>query len=162
MIGEMDRNWLAGVILVVLGLLLLAGTLLGVGGEAVPLAIGVVFLVAYAARRTYGFLIPGGILTGLGAGIVAQDRLNGGHGGEVVLGLGLGFLAIYAIDSVVVGRLSPRLWPLIPGGILTVVGLLSELQGTALQDWINRFWPILLIVAGVALLARTVWSRPRA
>jgi hypothetical protein len=158
----MERNWLAGVILVVLGLLLLAGTLLGVGGEAVPLAIGVVFLVAYAARRTYGFLIPGSILTGLGAGIVVQDRLAGGHGGEVVLGLGLGFLAIYAIDSAVVGRLSPRFWPLIPGGILTVVGLLSELQGTALQDWINRYWPILLIVAGVALLARTVWSRPRA
>jgi hypothetical protein len=157
----MERNWLAGAILIVLGVLLLVGTLFGVGGEAVVLAIGLVFLVAYAARRNYGFLVPAGVLTGLGAGIVVQDRVAGTHGGEVVLGLGLGFLAIYAIDSAVGGRLSPQIWPLFPGGILTIIGVLTELQGTQFGDWITRYWPILLVAAGVLLLARAGVRRPR-
>jgi hypothetical protein len=157
----MERNWLAGAILIVLGLLLLAGTLFGVGGEAVVLAIGLVFLVAYAARRNYGFLVPAGVLTGLGAGIVVQDRVAATHGGEVVLGLGLGFLAIYAIDSAVGGRPSPQIWPLFPGGILTIVGVLNELQGTQFGDWLTRYWPVVLVLIGVALLARTAMSRPR-
>ena len=124
----------AGLLLIGLGVLLFVAMQSGVGPEAIPAVIGAVFLVAYAVTRSYGFLIPGGILTGLGT--------------VVVLGLGTGFLLVAVVDQIVEGVHPARLWPLIPGGILALVGI-SELEGTT---EVLRWWPLLLVAAGVWLI----------
>ena len=139
----------------VTGLLLIAGGLLWVlvantdlDGTVVVPGIGVGFLVAYLVTRRFGLLVPGGILTGLGVGVVvaAQD----GPGEAVVLGLGLGFVAITVLDAVL-GEGQAAWWPLIPGGILTLVGG-SQIAG--IRDIGVYLGPVVLIVVGVLLLLR--------
>ncbi len=113
-------GWLPGVILIVVGVTLFAVQLMHLDADVIVLVIGLVFATAYAATRRYGLLIPAGILTGLGAGILLED--GGARGEPVVLGLGLGFLVIYGIDRLTSGAREPgRWWPLIPGAILTVI-----------------------------------------
>jgi len=137
------------------GLLLIAGGLLWVlvvttdlDGTIVVPGVGVVFLAAYLVTRSYGLLVPGGILTGLGLGLVvaAQD----GPGEAVVLGLGLGFVSIAVIDGVL-GEGETAWWPLIPGGILTVVG---GAQIAGIRDIGAYLVPGALIVVGLTLLLR--------
>ena len=82
---------------------------------------GLAFLATFIATRSYGFLVPGGILTGFGAALVAQDL---GLVDDIGLfGLGGGFLLIPALQ---LATRMPRdggwWWPLIPGGILVLLG----------------------------------------
>jgi hypothetical protein len=99
-------GWLPGVVLIVIGVMLFAVQLLHLEADFIVLIIGLVFAMAYVATRTYGLLIPAGILTGLGTGIRLEDF---GYTREpVVLGLGLGFLAIYGIDAVASGAFGPE------------------------------------------------------
>jgi hypothetical protein len=137
---------LLGLLLIAIGTGLFAILQTGVGAEAVVALIGGALLVAYGVTRAYGFLVPGSILTGLGTGIILQGR--GAPDETVVLGLGAGFLAIAAIDVLVHGLTPARLWPLIPGGILTIVGLSAIPGGQALL----RLWPLALIAAGAWLI----------
>ncbi len=145
----MAGSRMLGLLLIVLGAALLLVLTTGVGGEVLVGLLGVGFLAAYAVTRTYGLLVPGGILTGLGSGIVIASR--GGPDEAVVLGLGLGFVAI-AVVSVLVDTTWPGWWwPLIPGGVLTVVGA-SGLTG--LEDLPAYLVPAALILLGLALLVR--------
>jgi hypothetical protein len=143
----MTAQRIAGLILVAVGLFLLLVAQTPLGGEAVPLLVGVAFLIAYARTRNYGLLIPAAILVGLGTGIVVT--VHGGPDGSVVLGLGLGFAAITAIDRLVHGPREAQWWPLIPGGILTTIGLLILLAETGLAGFVV---PALLVVAGLLLI----------
>ena len=145
----MPGSRLLGLLLIVLGAALLLVLTTGVGGEVLVGLLGVGFLAAYGATRNYGFLVPGGILTGLGAGIIIASR--GGPDEAVVLGLGTGFLAI-AVVSVLAGASGPGWWwPLIPGGVLAVVGAAGL---TGLEDLPAYLVPAALIVLGLVLLLR--------
>ncbi len=146
------RRSVAGVVLIVLGVLFLLVQRLGVGGEAVVALIGAAFLTAYALTRQYGFLVPGGIMTGLGIGILYENRLAA-NGAPVLLGLGLGFVAIYAI-SALRGRMPGDWWPLIPGTVLTVIGLMRAAQATGTLQTIGRWWPLALILIGLYVVVR--------
>jgi hypothetical protein len=145
----MTGQRITGLLLIALGAFLLLVTQTGVGGEAVVLFIGVAFLVAYGVTREYGFLIPAGILTGLGIGIVAAAQEAPGQ--VVVLGLGLGFISITLVDHLVHGDRDAGWWPLVPGGILTAIGVLTLAAETAVARYVL---PVLLVAAGVALLVR--------
>lgn len=145
-----DRGLTAGVLLVIIGLLLLAANWFQVTGAAALGALSVVFLAAYIGTRHYGFLIPGMILGGLAVGVGFQEAGYDPQGGIVVLGLAAGFIGIYVVDAVVRG---PALWwPLIPGGILGVVGTTQLAEGTAAAAQVARLWPLALVLAGVVLL----------
>jgi len=151
-----------GTILVMLGIAFLAMQLLGeAAGSFVLLGLGVAFLVSHAYYGSYGFLVPGGILTGLGLGVLAEEVL--GVGGEpVVLGLGLGFVLVWAVDRLIThkGPETGAWWPLIPGGILTLVGLASLFPD--LSDAVLHYtWPIAIIVLGAVLIARGLRGRNR-
>lgn len=147
------RGWLPGVILIVVGVTLFAVQLLHLDADVIVLVIGLVFAIAYAGSRRYGLLIPAGILTGLGAGILLDDF--GVMGEPVVLGLGLGFLAIYGADLITSGARAPgRWWPLIPGAILTVIAGAESTFGAEGARVIQQGWPILLIAVGAWLLLR--------
>jgi hypothetical protein len=146
-------GWLPGVILIVVGVTLFAVQLLHLDADVIVLVIGLVFAIVFAGTRRYGLLIPAGILTGLGVGILLEDF--GVQGEPVVLGLGLGFLAIYAADSLTTGARAPsRWWPLIPGAILTVIACAESTFGAEGARLIEQGWPILLIAAGAWLLLR--------
>ena len=147
----------AGVLLLGLGLLLLATQFVPQLRaldlwSLFPLVIGIAFLAGYGFARQYGFLIPGCILTGLGLGVLV-DRFVPGLGLPAeasVIGLGVGFLAIYPIDLAVRGRQPGQWWPLIPGGIILFTGLAPAL-------W-KDFWQVapavVLIVIGIVVLVR--------
>jgi hypothetical protein len=143
----MSAERLIGVLLIGFGVLLFLLLQVGVGAEAIPLLIGLGFLTAYGATRNYGLLVPGCILAGLGTGIVVASA--GGPGAAPVLGLGLGFLTIAFIDGLVRRRTGWLWWPLIPGGILTLVGLTSVPETrTAFRIVV----PAVLVVVGLWLI----------
>jgi hypothetical protein len=75
-----------------------------------------------------------------------------------VLGLGLGFIAIWVIALLLEGA-RDRVWPLIPGGILAVVGgaLLIGREAVDLLD----YWGVVVIAIGLLLLWRA-WMGTRA
>jgi hypothetical protein len=151
------RPELPGIMLVVIGVVLLAAQWLEVTGAGVLAAIAAVFLTAYATTRNYGFLIPGMILGGLAAGVGLQESGYDPQGGLVVIGLAAGFFGIFMLD-VFTGH-PDRWWPLIPAGILSIVGSDQLVRGTVVPDTIARYWPLALVVAGVAILMSTLRSR---
>lgn len=150
---------IVGVILIVVGLMSLAATIWGsslIGTLILP-ALGVMFLAWGFWARVPGLMIPGGILTGLGAGILVQQTLlvsasGEVSGGVVVLGLALGFLAIMPLVRLVGGH--TYWWPAIPGGILLIVAvaLLLGPGGVGLLQSMEYIWPIAPIVVGVYLI----------
>jgi hypothetical protein len=147
------RGGLPGVILIVVGAALFAVQLLHLDADVIVLIIGLAFATAFVATRRYGLLIPAGILTGLGTGILLEDI--GVTGEPVLLGLGLGFLAIYGGDFLSSGARAPgRWWPLIPGAILTVIAAAENTFGAEGARLVEQGWPILLIAAGAWLLLR--------
>jgi hypothetical protein len=150
-------------ILIIVGIAGLAAQVLdftaNVGGLVVTV-IGVAFLAAFAFRRTYAYLVPGGILTGLGAGIIASQTLtlvDEQTGGVIVLGLGLGFLSIWVIGAIVhVDR--HHWWPIIPGGILAVVGAALLIGGQAVN--LLDYWGVVIVAIGLIVLWRA-WAESR-
>jgi hypothetical protein len=155
-VGENQRSGVvAGSILIVLGVGLFAINLIqGLGDAAVLFFIGGVFIVIYLYRRVYGFLIPGCILLGLGLGSLGQQTLllndfgGRGLGGLETLGLGVGFVAIYAIDRAYRGATHP--WPLIPGGVLILIGLAQA--SSDLQHLVAVAWPLILVLVGLLIV----------
>jgi hypothetical protein len=149
-----DRGgWLPGVILIVIGATLFAVQSLHLDPNVIVLVLGLVFAGAYAATRRYGLLIPAGILTGLGGGILLEDL--GMTREPVALGLGLGFLAIYGVDLATRDpRGRARWWPLIPGAILIVITAAGGAFGDEGARAVEQGWPIILIAIGAWLLLR--------
>lgn len=149
-----------GVILIMLGLAFLGMQVFDAsGGALVPLGLGVAFMVAHGVYRTYGFLVPGGILTGLGGGLLLEEaRILAGE--PVVLGLGAGFVLIWLVDTLIT-RSGPRQgswWPLIPGGILSVIGIGSMVPDVT-RDIAQYLLPIALIGLGVLVIVRGIKGR---
>src|SRR5438046_9427813 len=92
-----DGAWVGGLILIVIGIVFLAGQFISNASHYVVLAIGLTFLVAFLATRNYGFLVPAGIVTGVGVGLVLRLYEEGRVGsGLLLVSLGNGFMAIWA------------------------------------------------------------------
>ncbi len=154
-----DRRLIAGVALILFGMLTLVATVVNssiVGMSILPL-LGVLFIVWAALARLPALMIPGGILTGLGIGILLSETAFGSASGEtrggiIVLGLGLGFLMIVPLVRLV----SPTThwWPFIPGGIITLVGIGLLIGGAALNvlTFLGQLWPVIPIVVGLYLI----------
>jgi hypothetical protein len=162
--GRAARDQLVfAVVLIVVGALGLATRFWqptpNVGGWIVA-AIGLAFLGTFVYTRTYGYIVPGGVMTGLGLGIVVSQSLTfaggEGEGGAVVLGLGLGFVSIAVIGTLMKLE-QPTWWALIPGGILGTIGTLLLVGGGAVQllDW----WGVALILLGLVVVVRALTTR---
>jgi hypothetical protein len=148
-------------VLIAIGVAFLLGQLLPNAGRFVPLLVGLIFLAVFLATRNYGFLVPGGIVTGAGIGIVLAMEDQGRVGGGLFLvSLGLGFIAIFVLGALFRLR-ENHPWPFIPGGILCTIGLIT-LAGTRYDEAARYAWPIVLIGLGVLFVLRGVLRRPRA
>jgi hypothetical protein len=152
--GARDRATVA-VVLVLAGAILLVAQVTGQWQWGL-LVLGLAFFIAYFWTREYGYLVPAGVLTGIGAGIalVTSGAIpDSDTGGALFLvPLGLGFASIWVLD-----RLFTRAgnwWPLVPGAILVVIGVAVWQGGPALDlvALAGTWWPIVLIVVGAATL----------
>jgi hypothetical protein len=133
--------------LVIIGVALLLINLTGVGGVAIVLLGGLAFLATHVATRSYGFLVPGGILTGFGAALVAEAL---GLVADVgLIGLGAGFLLIPLVQLLTgVPRDGGWWWPMLPGTILVALGIIEYLEGGAA----GLVLPGVLIILGLGFL----------
>jgi hypothetical protein len=155
-----DDRWMGGAILIGIGLLAFIAQYGGplVGGFAL-LAAGLVFLIAGCMGRRAGLLIPGGILTGLGVGVALITGPFAAYSGEatgavMLLSFAGGWVLITLLSAVFTEKLI--WWPLIPGGVLGLVGasLLAGENGIWLLQALGWAWPLALIALGVYLIIR--------
>jgi drug/metabolite transporter (DMT)-like permease len=144
-----DGRWVGGAVLIIIGVALLVGQWVPDVGRYATLIVGLALLALFVLTRNPGALIGGSIVTGIGAGILLEETFPATAGGWVPLGLGFGFLGIWLVGSLF--RLpEARFWPLIPGGILVFVGLAGMGGGAA--DLLRYAWPVVLILAGLAVI----------
>src|SRR5438552_4047067 len=144
--------------LITLGVVFLLGNFIpdrGRGGLVV-LGLAVAFMIGRATTGRYGYAVPAGILTAIGAFIMIQDLqfVQGSRGpGLFFILLGLGFAITY-----VVGARPQAIWPLFPCVILIVLGLVpfgfGLLGPLASFSWIVGYWPAVLVLVGVWLMFR--------
>ena len=137
-----------GLILIVLGVMFLLMQYFEFGPGLFLLLLGLIFLIPYLLTRSYGMLIPGCILAGIGVGLMF-DRPPLGTSVAVPIGLGLGFIAIFVVQ-LIVARAS-HWWPLIPGSILVLVGIAEGIPQA--QTLIEKGWPLVLVLIGLLILA---------
>lgn len=158
-------------VIIVLGVFFLLAQIIPDIGRWIPLLIGLVFLAAFVPKREYGFLIPGCIISGVGVGVVLTGVVDDQWSGSVVLlSIAGGFIAIWVVSVLIriVDRDWPRgpsrdaaralWWPLIPGGILAIVGLVV-LADEGFESDLLRWWPLLIIGAGVVVLVSSLARR---
>ncbi|MGZ3646112.1 MAG: hypothetical protein ACXVCM_19940 [Ktedonobacteraceae bacterium] len=142
----------AGVALMVIGLLFFMDLFIGgnIFGLIALIAAGLIFIVLGVLVRYPGPIIPGGILSGLGVGVLLAQQVFPyvSDGGIITLSMGLGFLIISPLSMAVSG--SRQLWALIPGGFFTVIGisLLIGKVGLDLLSLVGRWWPLAFIFLG--------------
>jgi len=142
----------AGLALVVIGLVALALQYFEGPGRAVVLVLaGGSFVATYFYSEIYGLLIPGGILSGLGLGMLGEWWGVSVRDPNAV-GLGSGFVAIYLIERVY--RHRAHWWPLIPGVILVGSGLGAHFGDVGQILW--RWSPAILVALGIVLVVRAI------
>jgi hypothetical protein len=142
----------AGLALVVIGMVALALQYFEGPGRAVVLLLaGGSFIATYFYSDIYGLLIPGGILSGLGLGMLGEWRHVAVRDPNAV-GLGIGFVAIYVIERAY--RHRAHWWPLIPGVILVGSGLGARFGDVGHILW--RWAPAVLVLLGVVLVVRAI------
>lgn len=145
---------ISGLVLILLGGLFLLTQLFEIpslGLLFLP-GLGVLFLVWGMVTRAGGLLIPGGILTGIGAGVYLMDALpleGDQQGGVFLLAFGGGFALITLLSLFF--STEKHWWALIPGSILAAIGAAVYVGGTALKvlETAGKFWPVVLILIGV-------------
>lgn len=146
--------YVGAAILILVGLFALMANLGGprLGEDAIPLVIGIAFMVAYAFTRRYGYLVPGGIVTGVGGGIWIASLVGASDKGPyAVIGGGLGFLSIYVLDAARSG-LAARWWPIVPGALMLLVGAGTAAQSQGWAQQLGTWSPLLLIALGLWII----------
>jgi len=141
-----------GVGLILLGLTLYAMRYIGELGESLVLLLaGALFVGGYLFTRAYLLLVVGCVLFGLGFGSFGE-RYFYVWGEFSRIGLGVGFVLIYLIALAYQRR--SHWWPLIPGGILILLGLQS--WGKVWRFLLSDGWPLILVIIGVLVLLGTL------
>ncbi len=116
--------------------------------------IGLAFWCIYLLTKgaEWWAIIPGGVLFSVTALLLVEGTLGGGGGAAIMLlGLSVTFGLIYLLPNPH-GRMR---WPLIPAGILLVLGL-ALLGGAVAQ--MTFIWAALLILGGGYLILRALRS----
>ncbi len=147
--------WIGGLVLIAVGVLMLGTYVLPDIGLYVVLALGLVFLAAFVFTRAYGFLVPGGILTGLGIGVALTPYVSQGmmSGALVVGALAVGFAAV-GILAYVLHLDEAHPWPFIPAAILGTVSLFLALDQPDALRWLSVVVAVAMIVGGGWLMLR--------
>lgn len=126
-------------------------------GSAFLGSIGVGFALVYLANRALWWaIIPAGVMVTLGI-VAGFDRFGDGgmeSGGIFFIGLGLTFLLVALLPHRGEERLT---WAFIPATVLLILGFFV---GTGFENYLNLFWPVILILVGIFWVMRNA-VRPR-
>lgn len=142
----------AGIILILLGLSLAGINIFtGLGHNTIQLLLGGLFIAWYFYSNSYGLLIPGCILAGLGlASLGSRHFLYTPHNSQ--FGLGLGFIAIYVIDRLYSGK--THWWPLLCGALIALAALARGAYG--FKEIYRVGWPFILILIGLYIIIKSL------
>ena len=158
---EVRNRWIAGIALIAIGVLVLVAQfskseLLGL--LFLP-GLGLIFLLWGSAVRSVGLLIPGGVLSGIGLGAYLMEGPlsyleDEAEGAVFLLSFAFGWALITLLSALVCREV--HWWPLIPGGIMALIGSALLVGGPALTalEWTGKVWPLILIGLGAYLLLR--------
>ncbi len=143
----------AGVILIVLGAATLLQRWLDIGNYIV-LLLGLGMLVWGSVSHKIGLIIPGGVLTGIGLGILAvQGPWHfpfDGQNAIFLLCFALGWFLITLLTAVFT---CTQWWALIPGGIMALIGgTILVTKGAFRWLDLNLAYAAILILIGLVLL----------
>jgi hypothetical protein len=110
------------------------------------LAFANIFLIS--RQTNWWAVIPGGFLFVLGVVIglyTVTDNLELLFA-ILLVGIGLVFLLL-----IILGPKEVRWWPVIPGLVLVLFGLFMVSGGSTAESTLLRWWPVLLVVIGLAM-----------
>jgi hypothetical protein len=165
---EKRNEWIGGVILIGLGLFFLVNQFVSFNWDQLGVyflpALGLLFLLAGIFTRQAGPIIPGGILSGIGWGAVLVNGpfadTGDTAGGIFMLAFALGWALIVVLTAVFTPK--PHWWPLIPGGIMAVIGAGLLFGGVFMQGLtlLGQIWPVFLILLGLYVLFRGMKGNP--
>ncbi|MDQ0665336.1 uncharacterized membrane protein HdeD (DUF308 family) [Arthrobacter ulcerisalmonis] len=135
------------------------------GAAFLFLFMGAGFAAVFLRERTnWWALIPSGVMFTLAAIVALPQEMQGTPTAAVLfLGLAATFAALSLVPvrnpgpagdhTLAGGHTTGRMrWPLIPAGILTVMGLIFALQATVLFISLDFAFPAVMILAGIALM----------
>jgi hypothetical protein len=123
------------------------------GGLA--LAFSHIYLQARAER--WWAILPGGFMLVLALVVAANAWVTSTEllAGLLFVGLGLVFFLLYMLD-----QKRRQWWALIPGSVLLVFGALALSAGRVDDAGLLRWWPLVLVAAGLIVALRPVKTAP--
>jgi hypothetical protein len=141
----------SGIVLILLGLSISGiNVFSGFSHNSILLLLGGLFIAWYFYNNSYGLLIPGCILAGIGLSSIGSHYFwHSPHNSQ--LGIGLGFVAVYVIDRLHHGK--SHWWPLIPGGIMVLSALSQGAFG--MRNIFHVGWPLILIILGLWIVGKS-------
>ncbi len=159
-----------GIILIGIGVIALANQFTNFNWDHLGLyflpLLGGAFLLGGILSRQAGLIIPGGIISGIGWGsLLIAGPLSGltgdNEGAIFMLTFALGWGLITVLTAVFTDE--THWWPLIPGGIMALIGLGILFGGIFMQglSLLGRIWPAFLIVLGLYILFQGVRSQDK-
>ncbi len=157
--AERREAVIGGALLVAIGLLVLLAQ--NINEESLGLlflpALGGLFLIAGVVGRQVGFIIPGGILTGIGVGaVLIQGSIvplsETAQGGMFLLAFAGGWFLITILTAALTSH--TQWWALIPGTIMALIGGALMLGGAALNvlEFAGRWWLLILVALGLVII----------
>jgi hypothetical protein len=157
--------WIGGLILILIGAYLLVTQFFQASwmGLAFLPGLGLIFVTAALVSQKRGLLIPGGILAGIGAGAILvsgnffslTEPVSGGIF-MLAFALGWGLISLLSLAIPVGGSRQAMTWPLIPGGIIGLVGvaMLAGEVGLKTLQIAGYAWPVILIAIGAYIILK--------
>jgi hypothetical protein len=149
-----------GVVLILLGVATLLQRWFDIGNFVV-LMLGLGMLAWGSVSHRTGWIIPGGVLTGIGLGILATEGPwqipAAGQNGVFLLCFAFGWFLIVILTALFT---CTQWWALIPGGIMALIGGgILVTNGNVRWEDLNLVYAAILIVIGLILLVYR--SRPK-
>ena len=153
-VSRLNRDWVAGVMLLLVGGLLLGNRLFPDLVPMVPLLVGLALLAFFLLARSMGALVAGGVTTGVGVGVLVATRGNPDFGAAgFLISLAGGFYLVWIL-GLLFEVPSVRWWPVVPGSLLLAAGAVvyAARLGEPLKNVAVDWWPVLPIAMGAYLL----------
>lgn len=158
-------GYVGGGILILVGLFSLLNNIISINiGIWFLVGLGLIFILAGLASQKRGLLIPGGIVSGVGAGVLMMEQgpwhlSEPANAGLFLITFAFGWALITLLSLLVPdenGNRTLMWWPLIPGGIMGTIGglLFSGEFGVTILRWIGQGWPVVLIGIGLYMIFR--------
>ncbi len=149
-----NHRFAAGVLLIIFGLATLLQHWLDIGNYIV-LLLGLGMLAWGSVSRRTGWIIPGGVLAGIGLGILAMEGRwlfpLADQNGIFLICFAFGWFLITLLTALFT---CTQWWALIPGGIMALIGgAILVTNGAIRWEDLNLVYAIILISIGLILLA---------